>query len=171
MLVLCFGYQLFQHNVFWLTNYSYGWRKRWLEPYKMICRTKLKGETHFFDVREYFSPKYFFTNSISTGAMYPSLPPVREAYMHSLSKPRHDLTLKKQDMIWLSNYFPHYMVCLSKTSFPNQYAIWLKKSMIWLSNYFLHCAIWLSKNTRWFRLDSTILWRDLTFKKRSHDLA
>jgi hypothetical protein len=123
MLVLCFSYQLFQHNVFWLTNYSYGWRKRWLEPYKTICRKQLRGDTHFFDVREYFSPKCFFTNFLSTGAPYSLLAPVHEAYMHSLSKPRRDLTLKKQDMTWLSNYFPHYTICLAKTSFPNQCAI------------------------------------------------
>jgi hypothetical protein len=47
------------------------------------------------------------TNSFSTNAQYPPPPPVHEAYMRSLSKQRRNLTFKKQDMIWRSNYFSH----------------------------------------------------------------
>jgi hypothetical protein len=91
------------------------------------------------------------------------LPPVCEAYMHSLSKPRHDFTLKNKDMVWFRNYFPHCVIWLKKLPFQTKTRFdFLKKPWfylaiiyriarfdfkkqaliyIWLSNFF--DTIWL----------------------------
>jgi hypothetical protein len=56
---------------------------------------------------------------------------------------------KKQDMIWLRNYFPRCTICLSKNSLskPIGNLILKKQTMIWLSNFFPNCVISLSKKT------------------------
>jgi hypothetical protein len=56
---------------------------------------------------------------------------------------------KKQDMIWLRNYFPRCTICLSKNSLskPIGNLILKKQTIIWLSNFFPNCVISLSKKT------------------------
>jgi hypothetical protein len=84
------------------------------------------------------------------------------------------LSKKIQDMIWLSNYFLHRAIWLSKKSLSKQrrcltfqkYKPWFVLAIIFLITWFD-----FQQNKPWFRFGLAILWCHLTFQKRSHDLA
>jgi hypothetical protein len=73
------------------------------------------GGTHFFDVREYFSPKCFSPTPFLPA---PCTCRCREHARHTCTPfpNQNEIWLKKQDMIWLNNYFPHCVIWLSKNS-------------------------------------------------------